>query len=295
VVHGSVAHATPSGRGVSTQPSDGEHAAATHGDGSGHANVAPARHVPLWHVSSPLQTFPSPHGVPSAAGVSMHPRTGSQLPTWHGRDAAHVGGAPPVHAPATQCSVPLHASPSSQSAPSGSAEITHSPAGPQLVTWHASGATHVVVPDTQLPLRQTSLPLHTSPSSHDVPSAAGPVTPHQPAVQVPTRHASPASHTPPSVPGVIAQRPPTHESAVHVLRSSHADVPALHDVPTAREAPPTHVVSWPPLTSASAQKGHCPAVSVTVSEYVVPVVIPTRVHADGAPVVGGASHGAIAR
>src|SRR5207253_2519116 len=97
-------------------------------------------HVPAsWHWSSAVQVtglappqtpamqasvcvheFPSSQAVPSAlAGLEQTPVVGSHVPaSWHWSAAVQVTGLVPLHSPVRQASVCVHASPSSQGAPS---------------------------------------------------------------------------------------------------------------------------------------------------------------------------------
>jgi hypothetical protein len=71
-------HASPSEQdvpfvtGVATQPVLGLHESVVHGLPSLQVSDVPAVHVPLWHVSAPLQALPSEHDVPFATAVFAH-------------------------------------------------------------------------------------------------------------------------------------------------------------------------------------------------------------------------------
>jgi hypothetical protein len=134
----------------------------------------PAAHEPLWQVSLPLQTVPSAHGVPSATALVVQPKTGSQASVVHGLPSLHVGGAPAVHTPDWQVSLPLQALPSGHAVPFTTGVARQPLSGAQLSvvqplpSLQASG-----VPAVQAPLWQVSLPLQTLASEQAVPSAAG--------------------------------------------------------------------------------------------------------------------------
>src|SRR5207237_8993705 len=101
--------------------------------------------MPRWQVSVRVQALPSLQEAPSGlAGLLQAPVAGLQVPAvWHWSEAAHTTGSVPTHAPATQVSVCVQASPSLQAMPS-----TGKPA-------------------RQIPVRpsQVSVPLHGLPSS----------------------------------------------------------------------------------------------------------------------------------
>jgi hypothetical protein len=74
--------------------------------------------VSVWvHASPSLQAAPS-----GAGGLEHTPVDGSQVATWHWSEAVHTTRLLPVHAPAWQVSVWVHASPSSQGVPSAWSE-----------------------------------------------------------------------------------------------------------------------------------------------------------------------------
>jgi hypothetical protein len=101
---------------------------------------SPLLHVPVWHVSWPLQMSPSAHAVPSGALGSEHvPVAGSQVPAmWQLSEGVHSTGFSPVHVPAWQASVWVQASESSQTVPSAAAGSEHVPVAGSHVpaTWH---------------------------------------------------------------------------------------------------------------------------------------------------------------
>src|SRR5437899_12976107 len=72
-------------------------------------SAVPAAHVPAWHVSAPLHTFPSLHEVPLATAVCWQPCTGSHVSVVQGLLSLQLGGVPGVQTPAWEVSGPLQA------------------------------------------------------------------------------------------------------------------------------------------------------------------------------------------
>jgi hypothetical protein len=131
--------------------------------------------VPIWQVSVWVHAFPSSQTTPSVlAGLLHAPVAGSQVPaSWHWSLAVHTTELLPVHAPAWQVSVCVHALPSLQTVPSIFAGLLHVPVAPsQLPTsWHWSAAVQVTgLLPTQLPAWQVSVCVHAFPSLQIVPS-----------------------------------------------------------------------------------------------------------------------------
>jgi hypothetical protein len=101
------------------------------------AGGVPAEHVPDEHVSEPLHTVPSGHGVPSGLdGFEQVPVAGSQLPaSWHWSPAEQTTGFEPAQVPAWHVSLCVHASASLHAEPSGFAGFEQTPvAGLQVPT-----------------------------------------------------------------------------------------------------------------------------------------------------------------
>ncbi len=71
-----------------------------HGLPSSQLSAVPAAHVPAWHVSAPLHTFPSLHEVPFATAVCWQPCTGSQVSVVQGLLSLQLGSVPAVQTPA---------------------------------------------------------------------------------------------------------------------------------------------------------------------------------------------------
>jgi hypothetical protein len=174
-----------------------------------------------------VHTLPSLQAVPSGAlGFEHWPVAVLHTPaTWHASIAMHATGEPPVHAPAWQVSLCVHASPSLHTVPLGAVAFEHCPVLVSHVpaTWHASEAVQATgFEPVQVPVWHESLCVHALPSLHAVPSGAvgfehWPV----PGSHVPaTWHASDAVHVTGLAP---VQVPAWHESlCVHALPSLHA-------------------------------------------------------------------------
>jgi hypothetical protein len=118
--------------------------------------------VPDWHVSVCVQGLPSLHVAPSDfAGFEHTPVVVLQLPAvWHWSLAVHVTELPPVHVPAWQVSVWVHALPSLHDVPSDFAGLEHRPVPVLHVTasWHWSLAVHVTAfPPVQAPATHVSV------------------------------------------------------------------------------------------------------------------------------------------
>ena len=136
--------------------------------------VAPV-HVPAWQVSLRVQALPSSQLVPSGlAGLEHAPVVGLQVPaSWHWSGAVQTTGLAPVHAPAWQVSLRVHALPSSHVVPLGFAGLEQAPlAGLQVpASWHWSGAVQRTgFAPVHAPAWQVSLRVHALPSSHVLPS-----------------------------------------------------------------------------------------------------------------------------
>jgi hypothetical protein len=86
-------------------------------------------HAPAWQLSFWVQALPSLQAAPSgAAGLEHTPVDGSQVPAlWHWSEAVQTTGLLPVHAPAWQLSLWVHALPSLQATPSAFAGLEQAP------------------------------------------------------------------------------------------------------------------------------------------------------------------------
>jgi len=89
----------PFNTGVLTQPASGLQLSVVQTLLSLQLSAVPAAQVPLWQVSLPLQTLPSPHEVPLATGVFTQPATGLQLSEVHALPSLQSSGVPAVHTP----------------------------------------------------------------------------------------------------------------------------------------------------------------------------------------------------
>src|SRR5438132_1466888 len=72
-------HDLPFASAVCWHPATGSQVSVVHGLLSLQLSGVPAAQTPAWHVSAPLHTFPSLHGVPFTTGTFLQPATGSQL------------------------------------------------------------------------------------------------------------------------------------------------------------------------------------------------------------------------
>src|SRR5256884_980733 len=106
-------HGVPLGAVPWLQPVTGSHVSTVHASPSLQSSAVPGVHTPPTHVSSPLHTEPSEHGVVSGAA------------------------GPPVQAPATQVSAVVHRLPSSQREPSGAWVPPHTPPAQMSPSVHA--------------------------------------------------------------------------------------------------------------------------------------------------------------
>jgi hypothetical protein len=138
------------------------------------ATGVPAQ-VPFVQLSPEVQGLPSLQAVPLvAAGLLQTPVAGLQVPaTWHWSLAVQVIGLLPLHAPARQVSVCVHALPSLQAVPSMAFEYEQVPfAGLQVPTWHITAAQTTGLVPVQVPLWQVSVCVHALPSLQAVPPGA---------------------------------------------------------------------------------------------------------------------------
>jgi hypothetical protein len=133
-------HAVPSGLlGLEQSPEAGSHGPASwHGSLAAQTTGFAPVHVPATQVSVCVQASLSLHAAPSGFAGSEHaPVPGSHVPaSWHGSLAAQTTGFAPVHVPATQVSVCVHALPSLQVVPSGWFGFEHAPVpGSHVPAW----------------------------------------------------------------------------------------------------------------------------------------------------------------
>ena len=119
------------------------------------------------HALPSLQ--PSPSG---RAGLEQVPVAGLHVPArWHWSGGGQTTGSAPVHAPAWQVSVLVHALPSLQVAPSGRVGFEQTPVAGLHVpgVWHWSGVAHTTgFAPVHTPAWQVSVRVQAFPSLHDV-------------------------------------------------------------------------------------------------------------------------------
>src|SRR2546428_521433 len=95
-------------------------------------SAVPGAHVPAWHVSAPLHTFPSLHEAPFAAAESCQHGTGADVAVGRRMTSMQFGSVPGVQTPACIVSVPLHAFPSLHDVPFATAGCWQPATGSQL-------------------------------------------------------------------------------------------------------------------------------------------------------------------
>ena len=134
----------------------------------------PAVQVPLWQVSSPLQTLVSAHEEPLGTGVFWQPRAGPQVSVVHTLLSLQLRGVPGVQVPLWQVSAPLQTSLSAHGVPLGTGVFWQPRAGSQVSVVHALESLQLSgVPAVQVPLWQVSSPLQTLVSAHEEPLGTG--------------------------------------------------------------------------------------------------------------------------
>src|SRR6058998_324237 len=169
-------HAVPLGfAGLEQVPVVGSQVPASwHWSGAGQVTAFAPVHAPAWQVSLRVHALASSHAVPLGfAGLEQVPVVGSQVPaSWHWSGAGQVTAFAPVHAPAWQVSLRVHALASSHAVPLGFAGLEQVPVvGPQVpASWHWSGAGQVTgFAPVHAPAWQVSVRVHALASSHAVP------------------------------------------------------------------------------------------------------------------------------
>ncbi len=171
-------HGVPSGAAGSEQtPVAGSQIPATWHWSDATQRTALPVHTPTWQVSVCVHALPSSHAVPSAtSGSEQAPVVGSHVPAaWHWSDATQSTGLDPVHTPASQVSVRVHALPSLHAVPFGTSGFEQTPlAGSQVpTTWHWSEATQITgFAPVHTPASHVSVRVHAFPSLHEVPFGA---------------------------------------------------------------------------------------------------------------------------
>ena len=138
----------------------------------------PPMHAPLWQVSVCVQRSPSVQPVPSALATATEHVPVEMLQTpawWHWSGAVQTTGFAPVHAPAWQVSVCVHALPSLHVVPFAAAGFEHTPlvVSHAPATWHWSLAVHTIgFAPVHAPVWHVSAWVHAFPSLQVVPLAA---------------------------------------------------------------------------------------------------------------------------
>ena len=156
---------------VVKHPVTGSQASLVHRLPSLHTSGVPNAHSPLWQVSLPLQMLPSLHEVPLMSGTFAQPVAGSQVSVVQGLESLQTGGAPSVHTPLWQVSLPLQRSPSGQSVPFNTGGFSQPKTGSQESLVHTLASSQSSgVPSTQTAVWHSSTPLQTLPSPQAVPS-----------------------------------------------------------------------------------------------------------------------------
>jgi len=146
------AHDVPFGAGGWRHPATASHESSVQGFASPHESGVPAVHVPLWHVSAPLHTVPSGHGVPFDTGTWTQPVSGLQESAVQTFPSSHASGIPGVQAPDWHVSLPLQTDASPHDVPSGTAAFTQPVTALQLSFVHTLPSSQASgVPGTQAP------------------------------------------------------------------------------------------------------------------------------------------------
>ena len=191
------------------------------------AGAVPARQVPAWHVSEPLQRLLSAHEAPFARATCFTPSTGSQESAVQGLPSSTDWGVLGVHAPlALHCSTPLQAFESAQLLPAGTGVCVTPLAGVQASVVHGlPSSTSRGEPALQKPIAvHVSCPLQRSLSSQAVPGLTGVCETPPEGSQVSAVHGLPSS-----VATVVPawQRPAVQASPVVQLFASLHALPSL--------------------------------------------------------------------
>jgi hypothetical protein len=155
--------------GVWLQPVTGSHASIVHALLSLQLSAVPVAHAPAWHVSAPLQTFPSLQELPFAACTCLHPTIGSQLSVVHGLLSSQLSGVPARHVPAWQTSAPLQTLLSLQEMPFAIGVCEHPVVASHPSVVHGLPSLQSsALPGRQTPAWHVSTPLQTLESGHGV-------------------------------------------------------------------------------------------------------------------------------
>jgi hypothetical protein len=126
------------------------------------------------HVSEPLQTFPSEHGVPLGASILKQPTAGMQVSMVQGLPSSQRSGPPLTQRPPKHCSTPLQRFESAQLVASGTLTRRQPHTGSQASRVHgfpSSAQTMGSPRPVHRPERQVSMPLQGLASEQLVPSS----------------------------------------------------------------------------------------------------------------------------
>jgi hypothetical protein len=231
-------------------------------------SVVPAAQVPLWHVSVPLQTFASAHGVPLVTGLVVQPKVALQPSVVHTLPSLQTSAVPAVQVPLWQVSAPLQRFASGHGVPFSTAVAAHPVTALQLSLVHTLPSLQTSgVPAAHTPAWQVSAPLQTVESGHAVPfvtlvvvqpdAGLQPSVVHTlpslqtsgvPAVQVPfwqvsaPLHALVSAHAEPFGRTALVHTPDAQVSVVHGFES-------LQSAFTLQELQPVIGACWQPLTA----------------------------------------------
>jgi hypothetical protein len=166
------AHEVPFATAMFRQPSAASQLSVVQALPSLQLSGVPAAHVPAWHVSAPLHTVPSGHGLSFGTAVCSQPMTASQVSVVHTLPSLQLGGVPAVQTPLWQVSFPLHTVPSAQDVPFATAVFTQPVSALHVSVVHAFASLQLSgVPAVQEPFWHVSAPLQTVPSAQEVPFA----------------------------------------------------------------------------------------------------------------------------
>jgi hypothetical protein len=240
-------HGVPFRTDVAVHPKAGLQPSVVHTLPSLQTSAVPALQVPLWHVSGPLQTFPSEHEVPFRTAVAVHPVDGLQLSVVQTFPSLQTSGVPPAHAPAWQDSAPLQTLPSEHAVPFATGVVVQPEVGLQPSVVHGFESLQTTgVPAVHAPLWQVSAPLQRFPSEHAAPFGRTALV-HAPDVHVSVVHGFESSQSPFTVQEVqppigVCWQPLTalHVSVVHASLSLQLSAVPAAQVPVWQASEPLH-------------------------------------------------------
>jgi len=215
-----VVQASPSSQpdvfGACSQPLAGLHRSDVHGLASSQSTAFIPAQAPSRHASPVVQTFPSSHAALLA--VLAQPVATLQESSVHGLESEQLSPTP-AHTPSAHPSITVQALPSSQPMPLATCSQPVAGLQASCVQGFASLQSGLA-PARQLPLLQTSPPVHALPSSQL--TVFGACTHPLAALQLSSVHKLLSSQS--------IGAPPTHAPAVHVSPPVQA-LPSLQTVP----------------------------------------------------------------